>query len=258
MAYIDKIKVGDITYTLGQGAGTAVGTGTVLWENPDPTAEFPEQNITLSSSDYDYLKFYCKNGSSCVCTEALKGYGVVAFSIIGESANTYLGIRRRHLSYVNDTTYSVKEGQMKQTHVNTAAIVYNTILVPLLVVGYKNESSTNGQGETYSTEEQAIGTWIDGKTLYRKVITADIPSATTSGTYVRNSFSIGSDIDKLFIKSAYRVYNDIIYPLPYIADSGNVIKVYEDSSNPKNIVIASNWINTDNTALLIVEYTKNS
>jgi hypothetical protein len=31
----------------------------------------------------------------------------------------------------------------------------------------------------YSTEEQRIGTWIDGRYLYRKVITTTIPSGTT-------------------------------------------------------------------------------
>jgi hypothetical protein len=35
---------------------------------------------------------------------------------------------------------------------------------------------------TYSTTEQVVGTWIDGKTLYRKVITAYFDSYLPSGT----------------------------------------------------------------------------
>ena len=34
--------------------------------------------------------------------------------------------------------------------------------------------------EVYSTNETKIGTWIDGRNLYRKVITTTIPSGTTS------------------------------------------------------------------------------
>ena len=31
-------------------------------------------------------------------------------------------------------------------------------------------------GDNYSTDEQVIGTWINGKTLYRKVVVLDNPS----------------------------------------------------------------------------------
>ena len=42
--------------------------------------------------------------------------------------------------------------------------------------------SSSGSGEVYSTEETAIGTWIDGRTIYRKVISMDLP-AVKSGSY---------------------------------------------------------------------------
>lgn len=42
--------------------------------------------------------------------------------------------------------------------------------------------SSSGSGEVYSTEEIAIGTWIDGRTIYRKVISMDLP-AVKSGSY---------------------------------------------------------------------------
>lgn len=42
--------------------------------------------------------------------------------------------------------------------------------------------SSSGTGEVYSTEETAIGTWIDGRTIYRKVISMDLP-AVKSGNY---------------------------------------------------------------------------
>ncbi len=38
----------------------------------------------------------------------------------------------------------------------------------------QNGRSTNENANKYSTDEQVIGTWIDGKPLYRKVITSSI------------------------------------------------------------------------------------
>ena len=43
--------------------------------------------------------------------------------------------------------------------------------------------SSSGSGEVYSTEEIAIGTWIDGKTIYRKVISMDLPSVKSGETH---------------------------------------------------------------------------
>lgn len=42
--------------------------------------------------------------------------------------------------------------------------------------------SSGGSTDVYSTEEIAIGTWIDGSTIYRKVIDVTIKSNITSGT----------------------------------------------------------------------------
>ena len=46
-----------------------------------------------------------------------------------------------------------------------------------------------GSGESYSTEEQVIGTWIDGKPIYRKTIQIDAPTSTTS------TMAFGSETD---------------------------------------------------------------
>lgn len=48
--------------------------------------------------------------------------------------------------------------------------------------GSSSGGSSGGSGEVYSTEEIAIGTWIDGRTIYRKVISMDLP-AVKSGNY---------------------------------------------------------------------------
>lgn len=49
-------------------------------------------------------------------------------------------------------------------------------------------SSGSGGENNYSTEETAIGTWIDGRTIYRKIISVDLPAL--SGTNYWGQYSI--------------------------------------------------------------------
>ena len=56
--------------------------------------------------------------------------------------------------------------------------------------------SGGGSSDTYSTDEIAIGTWIDGKTIYRKVIEYGALPKVTSGNYKQVSIPIGTGITK--------------------------------------------------------------
>ena len=42
----------------------------------------------------------------------------------------------------------------------------------------------------YSTDEQTIGTWIDGKPLYQKTIVTSLPNTSTDGSAVTNGISL--------------------------------------------------------------------
>lgn len=44
-----------------------------------------------------------------------------------------------------------------------------------------------GGGESYSTDEQAVGTWVDGKTIYQKTMTCAMPTDIVDGT-IKNTF----------------------------------------------------------------------
>lgn len=62
---------------------------------------------------------------------------------------------------------------------------YNKTEVDTLIAnsgGSSGGGSSSGSGEVYSTEETAIGTWIDGSTIYRKVIEVTIKSNIENGT----------------------------------------------------------------------------
>lgn len=76
------------------------------------------------------------------------------------------------------------------------------------------------EGENYSTEEVRVGTWIDGKPLYRKVISGAMPAITSDGTMAKTTISIPDNLDYVFCEFAYvKGYasdKNYILPIPYI------------------------------------------
>ena len=85
----------------------------------------------------------------------------------------------------------------------------------------------------YSTGEKVIGTWIDGKPLYQKVIVGTLPNCTTEGTVVASNVNHGiANVDLIFITSAFvKDYADwpatssMTRILPYTLNSGSQMKV---------------------------------
>ena len=61
--------------------------------------------------------------------------------------------------------------------------------------------------EVYSTTERRIGTWIDGKPLYQKVIKTLLPTTTTDFTVVQNDVDISDlNAETLFIVNTFSQY----------------------------------------------------
>ena len=138
-----NIKTINNTSILGSGnIDIQGGAGTVLWENPDLTQTFNAQNIELSSSDYDYLDFYCQaakgayaTGNNIIHFKVLKGGSAlnVGYAIGGSS---YLGYRYRTFSCTDYTHYAVSEA--KEQFVNSStSTVNNNNMVPIKVIGFK-------------------------------------------------------------------------------------------------------------------------
>lgn len=83
---------------------------------------------------------------------------------------------------------------------------------------YMPYQNLNGYNN-YSTEETRIGTWIDGKPLYRKVFTGAMPQVQTDGTFVATNININSlNIDVAFFDNpffmGYPSGTKSIQPLP--------------------------------------------
>lgn len=110
--------------------------------------------------------------------------------------------------------------------------------------------------DIYSTKEQVIGTWIDGKPLYRKVINATPTISNSSYQTISIKHNI-SDLKNVYKCNAflYNTGNTQTYILPAETSATQAIGISEINST--NIIMYSKndtwsgWI-----AEIILEYTK--
>lgn len=106
----------------------------------------------------------------------------------------------------------------------------------------------------YLTDEQKIGTWINGKPIYRKVVNfGNLPNATTKT--VATNISNVDIVTKLY---GIRKGNAEIAPIP-LYYSGNyyeslTLKYVDNAITGVNIKTSSN--RTNETAVVIIEYVK--
>ena len=108
---------------------------------------------------------------------------------------------------------------------------------------------------TYSTEEQVVGKWINGKTLYRKTLFTSLNSSTSG--------ELGSinDVDYINVVNGCTIFingsNTYYVPISTYETSTNFSKFFiqkNTSTNKANIKWAGN--STTGTIYATVEYTK--
>lgn len=115
-----------------------------------------------------------------------------------------------------------------------------------------------GTGTDYSTEEQIIGTWIDGKPIYQRTIQDTIP--TTSGTAEKRNIDISSwNISRLLSTEQSFIADELYVGNggSYVSDSVNQTKVYVFNLPPLSLVITNSVpTNSGKTIYITVRYTK--
>ena len=106
--------------------------------------------------------------------------------------------------------------------------------------------------EVYSTEEQVVGTWIDGKPIYRKVIDF---GALPNSTLKQVPHGI-SDIDAIVsLNGVTFAKNKTATPIPYVyTDSINTVSLFLEGTNVciQTFGDKTSYINT----YVTLEYTK--
>lgn len=81
--------------------------------------------------------------------------------------------------------------------------------------GQNGKDGTGGSGggassEVYSTDEIEVGTWIDGKPIYQKVVPVTLSSVAKSGSVASDSTQIGSTVSALVDMRAVRTQSQFM------------------------------------------------
>lgn len=130
------------------------------------------------------------------------------------------------------------------------------------ISGEVDSGNSGGSSESldvYSTEEKRIGTWIDGKPLYRKVA---IFNVSENATGITPTFDLldGTEVKKY---DAYaRLQNMLDIPIPYFYSLDNYISVNFSQTvstqghKPGVYIQYSGSHFTNSQVTMILEYTK--
>lgn len=118
-------------------------------------------------------------------------------------------------------------------------------------------------GDVYSTEETVVGTWIDGKPIYRKVIVSNNVTIPKSGSFF---MQIGASIQDYVSKHimAKESSNGVFRELPLVHNvavgNQSMVALYnnEHTGSPNTLEISqgSSVARTFSKVIAILEYTK--
>lgn len=157
----------------------------------------------------------------------------------------------------SSTTINQIDSDLKvQVEQGSTATPYEEYIEPKTYILNDNnvyEEFMKKHEEIYSTEEQVIGKWIDGKTLYRKTLI--FPNGTniiTQKQYLLQDYGI-TDVDEIFI-SHPSFYTDGINRIPFPLNDGNK---FELQVNKTILSVAITYEKIAKSYMVVtLEYTK--
>ena len=118
------------------------------------------------------------------------------------------------------------------------------------------ENTINNINENYSTDEQIVGKWANGKPLYRKVIKTTMSETSSNGTYVNKDVATGIHIDFGFVEKAILISGTQHMSLPYINNAGYSTKCFIDKKGSHLILANGNSAFNNCETYVILKYTK--
>lgn len=100
----------------------------------------------------------------------------------------------------------------------------------------------------YSTNEVVIGSWIDGKPLYRKVFNTTTPNANTG------TIATITNLKKIIFLDGYITNVNQQMPMNYTYDSSEITALYVEGNNINFHTNYSSYMNK--SCIVVCEYTK--
>lgn len=111
----------------------------------------------------------------------------------------------------------------------------------------KEEYNKLKNANNYSSDEIEIGTWTDGKKVYRKVYTGSVSKT------AQDLFSTIDAIDALVTVKGYLQTSDYKFPFNFTQDNSTQVVVFLKTDNK---TFAYRGTETNGTYYLVIEYTK--
>lgn len=151
---------------------------------------------------------------------------------------------------------SVTTAKISDSNVTTAKIADNNITTAK--IADSNVTSAKIDWDTvdlvnYSTSEQVVGTWRDGKTLYRKVINfGNLPNSTNKEVVT----GLTSNESVKTIRGYCYLTNGSVLPLPYVTTSASYNISCNYNGSTYKIQIGTGSDRSSAVADIIIEYTK--
>lgn len=221
--------------------------------------QIPSENITISDGTYSVSNYEIGTTDETQPNWFNPDYAYRVKIYVEDNFTIY--ISQDKSIPVGQATWTEYPNRVDFKKISTKKIAINgkfddEIDSPLQV--YDDDGNlVSGSGNTYSTEEQRIGTWIDGKPIYRKVIPFKFSSSANKLSINHNITNLGYAIKAYgFIPGS--VENRFIPQFYYNMDTIYSITIYHISSTTINIFYgdyAKNNLNT-NQCYIIIEYTK--
>lgn len=157
---------------------------------------------------------------------------------ISISALTQIGLFKK-------TKQAEQKSKNAQELENSTLGSYENSINEIISTGSREENSNNNQ---YSLEEKAIGTWIDGKTIYRKVYTGMVTEVN------QDLFTTVDEIDALVEVKGYLKTNvtNYMFPFNFTQNGSSQAAIF---LKPDSKTIAYRGTDTGNF-YVVIEYTK--
>ncbi len=134
---------------------------------------------------------------------------------------------------------------------STNNVLMSGSMIWLIYTKTNDTQMSISDGNEYSTDEQLVGHWIDGKPVYQKTFTGTTTATTSSDSVAGTIATLGTLVDSngtIFLEGDWGVNQ---HSLPY----DNVAEYYVDTSN-RLIVHKQNEIANSKEYMITLRYTK--
>lgn len=200
-----------------------------------------EYYVSVQNKNYSFLNIHYYDTNKNFVTDAYNSYsqinGATGLAIKTPSGVAFARVVLRNAD--NTTTITASEVSSIKPMIEKGSVGTNYV---------EHQDFSNKQH--YSTTEQVIGTWIDGKPLYRKVINIDsLPNN------ANKNYDTGLTHGTHSIKNFYGCYTNGQYDLGINEYSGsNYIRTV--IAFALNIQITTNSDKSSYSGFVVIEYTK--